>query len=83
MALWTEMPSETWNDGILEYWVFKKISSFPYSNIPLFRHLFSKVRILGSAGLTTPEVFWAPMIWDKEIKPAGKRELSGLIGFVF
>jgi hypothetical protein len=50
---------------MMEYWVFKRISSFQYSDIPLFRHLFSKVRILGSSWIAMPEVFWTPMLVGK------------------
>jgi hypothetical protein len=45
-----------WNIGF-----FKRISSFQYSNIPLFRHLFSNARILESSWHIILKVFWTPM----------------------
>jgi hypothetical protein len=39
MVWWAEAPLESWKDGMMEKWVFKRILSFQYSNIPAsFQH---------------------------------------------
>jgi len=62
MDLRTEGPLEIWNDGMLEYWVIKRISSFQCSNIPSFRHVCGKVQIFRPCRLAMPEKYLTPMM---------------------
>jgi hypothetical protein len=38
------------------------LKSYHYFNIPVFRHLFGKVRMPGSSSLAMSEIFWALMV---------------------